>query len=196
MLGSSVPRRRSRAAEVAFSRQDSSAGTELDRIRYALAMDAEAFFDIAQLAATLPQASDTMLRDLRLVDRDAASCRIFRTYRPVPLHFHVSCDEYLYVLQGRAMFQLGDAAPREVGPGTLIHFPKRTVHGMPALLEEPFVVLATDTPRRPPEDVTFVDPNDGNAASFIATDAVSAAAYQASEIGQRLGRDGRQVDAE
>ena len=135
-------------------------------------MDAESFFDIAQLAATLPGTSDTMLRDLRLVDAAAASCRIFRTYRPVPMHFHVSCDEYLYVLQGRAMFVMGDAEPREVGLGVLIHFPKRTPHGMPSLLEEPFVVLAIDTPRRPPEDVTFVDPADGNARTFIATEPV------------------------
>lgn len=134
-------------------------------------------FDIALLAASLPETSETMLRDLRLVERDAASCRIFRTYRPVPPHFHVSCDEYLYVLQGRALFQIGDAEPREIGPGVLIHFPKRTVHGMPALLEEPFVVLAIDTPRRPPEDVTFVDPRDGDAASFIATDALPTGEY-------------------
>ncbi len=133
-------------------------------------MDEQQIFDVAQLAATLPQVSDTMLRDLRLVDRDAASCRIFRTYRPVPLHFHASCDEYLYVLEGKATFQVGDAGPREVGPGMLIHFPRRTAHGMPTLLEEPFVVLAIDTPRRPPEDVTFVDPEDGTAATFIATE--------------------------
>ena len=130
------------------------------------------FFDIAELAATLPEASDTMLRDLRLVDREAASCRIFRTYQPVPPHFHVSCEEYLYVLQGRAMFQVGDAEPQVVGPGMLIHFPRRTVHGMPLLVEEPFVVLAIDTPRRPPQDVTFVDPNVGDADSFIATERV------------------------
>lgn len=133
-------------------------------------MAEEIVFDIAELAATLPQTSDTMLRDLRLVDREAASCRIFRTYRTVPPHFHVSCDEYLYVLQGRALFQIAAEEPREVGPGMLIHFPKRTVHGMPALLEEPFVVLAIDTPRRTPEDVTFVDPSAGDAASFIATE--------------------------
>ena len=131
-------------------------------------------FDIPKLAATLPETSDTMLRDLRLVDREAASCRIFRTYRPVAPHFHVSCDEYLYVLQGRAMFQIGGEEAREIGPGMLIHFPKRTVHGMPALIEEPFVVLAIDTPRRPPDDVTFVDPMDGNAASFLATEPVRA----------------------
>lgn len=127
-------------------------------------------FNIAELAATLPDASETMLRDLRLVDREAASCRIFRTYRPVPLHFHMSCDEYLYVLQGRAMFQIGYAEPCEVGPGTLIHFAKSTVHGMQTLIEEPFVVLAIDTPRRPPEDVTFVDRASGDARSFIASE--------------------------
>ena len=133
-------------------------------------MAEEHLFDIVQLALTLPETSDTMLRDFRLVDREAASCRIFRTYRPVQPHYHLSCDEYLYVLQGRAMFQVGGNAPREVGPGMLIHFPKGTVHGITALLDEPYVVLAIDTPRRPPQDVTFVDPSDGDAASFIATE--------------------------
>ncbi len=129
------------------------------------------FFNIAELAATLPDTSDTMLRDLRLVDREAASCRIFRTYREVPMHFHTRCDEYLYVLQGRAVFQVADEAgleiAREVGPGELICFTKRTPHGMPQILEHPFVVLAIDTPRRPPEDVSFVNPQNGDAGTFI-----------------------------
>lgn len=131
------------------------------------------FFDIATLAATLPEASDTMLRDLRLVEREAASCRIFRTYREVPMHFHTSCDEYLYVLQGRAVFRLSDEPERTIGPGELICFPKRTPHGVTQIVEHPFVVLAIDTPRRPPEDVCFVDPSDGDEASFIKTEQVS-----------------------
>ena len=128
------------------------------------------YFDIAALAATLPDTSETMLRDLRLTDEEAASCRIFRTYRAAPLHYHTSCDEYLYVLQGRAMFVLEGEVPRVLGPGELVHFCKRTVHGIPEILEHPFVVLALDTPRRPPEDIHFVNPADGDASTFIQTE--------------------------
>ncbi len=126
------------------------------------------FFDIAALAATLPATAETMLRDIRLTDETAASCRIFRVYRPAPLHFHISCDEYLYVLQGRGRIRIEDNV-REVGPGELIHFKQRVVHGMPEILEHPFVFLAIDTPRRPPEDVHFVDPADGTPQTFIAS---------------------------
>ncbi len=128
------------------------------------------FFDIAALAATLPETSETMLRDLRLTDQEAASCRIFRTYRPAPLHYHESCDEYLYVLQGRAVFTIAGEEPRELGAGELVHFLKRTVHGIPEILEHPFVVLALDTPRRPPGDIHFLNPADGDASNFITTE--------------------------
>ena len=126
------------------------------------------FFDIAALAATLPDTSDTMLRDLRLVDREAASCRIFRVYRPAPLHFHTSCDEYLYVLQGRAVMTV-EGTTRTVGPGELVSFQRNAVHGTPEVLEHPFVVLAIDTPRRPSDDVHFVNPADGTPQTFIQT---------------------------
>jgi mannose-6-phosphate isomerase-like protein (cupin superfamily) len=127
------------------------------------------YFDIAALAATLPEISETMLRDIRLTDEAAASCRIFRTYRPAPMHFHTSCDEYLYVLSGRGVFVIQGEAPRELGPGELVHFRQRTVHGMPQILEHPFVVLAIDTPRRPPDDVHFLNPEEGTPESFIQT---------------------------
>jgi mannose-6-phosphate isomerase-like protein (cupin superfamily) len=126
------------------------------------------YFDIGALAATLPDTAETMLRDVRLTDETAASCRIFRIYRPAPLHFHTSCDEYLYCLQGRGVIQVEEDV-REVKPGDLVHFKVRTVHGTPQILEHPFVFLAIDTPRRPPEDVHFVNPADGTAQTFIAS---------------------------
>ena len=126
-----------------------------------------AHFDLKAIAAAFPHAAETMLIDTRLTDEPEASARVFRVYHPVGAHFHATCDEYLLVLSGRATFFLGDAEPFTVVPGDLIFFKKGTVHGTPAILEEPFVVFAVDTPRRDPSDVTFVDPNDGNATTFI-----------------------------
>jgi mannose-6-phosphate isomerase-like protein (cupin superfamily) len=108
-----------------------------------------------------------MLIDTRLTDLPNASSRIFRAYTPTPAHYHATCDEYLYVLSGRAMFFFGDQPPFEVGPGQLIFFKQATVHGTTEILESPFVVLAVDTPRRDPGDVIFVNPADGTPESFI-----------------------------
>ncbi len=126
-------------------------------------------FSIPDLAATLPAIAETMLTDIRLTDEQAASCRIFRVHRSVPAHYHTSCDEYLYVLSGRAEIAIAADAPQEVRPGQLIFFRKNTIHALPRILEEPFTVLAIDTPRRPPDDVHFVNPADGTPQSFIRT---------------------------
>ncbi len=128
-----------------------------------------AVFHIAALAATLPDTAATMLTDLRLTDEPAASCRIFRVYRPVPAHFHRSSDEYLYVLSGPAEILINDEPPRILHSGDLVFFRKDTVHTIPSILEEPFTVLAIDTPRRPPDDIHFVNPADGTPELFIQT---------------------------
>jgi mannose-6-phosphate isomerase-like protein (cupin superfamily) len=127
------------------------------------------FFNIAQLAATLPDHAETMLTDIRLTDETAASCRIFRVHRPAPAHYHTSCDEYLYVLTGRAEIAIEGQSPKEIGPGELVFFKKNTVHALQKIFEHPFTVLAIDTPRRPPEDIHFVNPADGTPESFIKT---------------------------
>jgi mannose-6-phosphate isomerase-like protein (cupin superfamily) len=127
------------------------------------------FFSPITLAATLPETAETMLTDIRLTDEEAASCRVFRVYRAVPAHFHTSCDEYLYVLSGAAQIAIADNPPYEIRPGELVFFKKNTVHALPQILEHPFTVLAIDTPRRPAEDVHFVNPADGTPQTFINT---------------------------
>ncbi|HMF64678.1 MAG TPA: cupin domain-containing protein [Edaphobacter sp.] len=126
-----------------------------------------AVFDLNTIARNFPVTADTMLIDTRLTDEKQASARVFRVYTPVPAHYHATCDEYLTVLSGRAKFFFGDEPPFEVVPGQLIFFKQSTVHGTSEILEEPFVVLAVDTPRRAPSDVIFVDPSDGTAETFI-----------------------------
>jgi mannose-6-phosphate isomerase-like protein (cupin superfamily) len=126
-------------------------------------------FNIAELAATLPESAETMLTDIRLTDEQAASCRVFRVHRPVPAHFHTSCDEYLYVLSGLAEIVIADDPPRRIDPGELVFFRKNTIHALPKILQHPFMVLAIDTPRRPQEDVHFVNPEEGTPQSFIKT---------------------------
>jgi len=124
-------------------------------------------FNLQKIAESFPDSASTMLIDTRLTDELHASSRVFRVYRPVGAHYHATCDEYLVVLSGRATFFLGEAPPFEAGPGQLIFFKQGTIHGTPAILEEPFVVLAVDTPRRDPADVHFVNPADGTPDTFI-----------------------------
>lgn len=122
----------------------------------------------AEIAAKLPETAKTMLADEYLVDREGASCRVFRAYRGVPAHFHRECDEYLYVLSGRGTFWMGDQSTEaEFGPGHLLFFERNVIHSLPTLLEEPVMFLSIDAPRRSPTDVTFIDANDGGATDFM-----------------------------
>jgi len=125
-------------------------------------------FDIAEIAATLPESAATLLVDRYLMDRPSASARVFRVYRPTPPHYHAQCDEFLYVFSGRGTFWIGDASSEaEFGPGQLLHFTRNTVHALPRIIEEPLVFLSIDTPRRDPKDVIFVDPADGTPETFV-----------------------------
>jgi mannose-6-phosphate isomerase-like protein (cupin superfamily) len=129
-------------------------------------------FDIAAIAASLPAAAETMLADHYLTDRPEASARVFRVYRPIPPHYHATCDEFLYAFSGRGTFWLGDEATEaEFAPGQLLFFSRNTVHAIPKLFEHPVVFLSVDTPRRDPLDVIFVNPQDGTPQTFMARNA-------------------------
>ena len=125
-------------------------------------------FDVAQIAATLPETATTLLVDHYLTDREAASARVFRVYRPTPPHYHATCDEYLYVFSGRGTFWMEDEASKaEFAPGQLLYFRRGIVHALPDLIETPIVFLSIDAPRRDPKDIIFVNPADGSPESFI-----------------------------
>ena len=125
-------------------------------------------FNIAQIAAAFPETATTLLLDHYLINREAASARVFRVYKPTPPHYHATCDEYLYVFSGRGTFWLeNESATAEFGPGDLLFFKRGTVHALPKMLEEPVVFLSVDTPRREPTDIIFVNPEDGTPASFV-----------------------------
>jgi mannose-6-phosphate isomerase-like protein (cupin superfamily) len=128
-------------------------------------------FDIAKIAASLPETATTLLVDRYLTNREAASARVFRVYKPTPPHYHATCDEYLYVFSGRGTFWMEDESnSAEFGPGELLFFKRGTVHAQPKILEEPVIFLAIDTPRRDPKDIVFVNPEDGTPESFIRAD--------------------------
>lgn len=129
-------------------------------------------FDVMAIAASLPQTATTMLADEYLTDRETASARVFRVYKPVPAHYHETCDEFLYVLSGRGTFWMKDPSSKvEFAPGQLLCFDRNTVHAIPELLEQPVTFLAIDTPRREPTDIIFVDASSGTAADFMARNA-------------------------
>lgn len=125
-------------------------------------------FDTNALAQDFPGTAETMLVDRYLTDAAEASTRLFRVYRPTPPHFHLHCDERLFVLRGCGTFWAG-SPEHEIafGPGTLLVFERGIVHAMPTMQDEPVVFLAIDTPRRDPADVHFVDSTDGTANTFI-----------------------------
>ncbi|RUO99625.1 cupin domain-containing protein [Hyphomicrobium sp.] len=125
-------------------------------------------FDIAEVASSFPSSATTLLVDRYLTNREAASARVFRVYKPTPPHYHATCDEYLYVFSGRGTFWMKDPATiAEFGPGQLLFFEKGTVHALPDIFEDPVVFLSVDTPRRDPKDIIFVNPEDGTPESFV-----------------------------
>jgi mannose-6-phosphate isomerase-like protein (cupin superfamily) len=129
-------------------------------------------FDIGAIAGAFPQSSTTLLVDEYLTNREQASSRVFRVYRPTPAHYHATCDEYLYVFSGRGTFWMKDPATEaEFKPGQLLFFERGTVHAMPKLFDHPVVFLSIDTPRRDPLDIIFVDQKDGTPQSFMARNA-------------------------
>lgn len=132
-------------------------------------MGVSGVFDINAIKKNFPASAETMLVDTRLTDEQEASCRVFRIYVDVPAHFHKTCDEYLLVVSGRAMFRIGDGDWFDAREGQLIFFKKSTVHAIRLLDNEPLVFLAVDTPRRDPTDIHFVNPADGTPESFIET---------------------------
>lgn len=125
-------------------------------------------FDLFEIAKSFPETAETLLVDKYLTDEQSASARVFRVYKETPPHYHVHCDEHLYVLSGRGTFWMGDAANGgEFSPGLFLFFKRGTVHALPAILEGPVVFLSVDTPRRDPKDIIFVAPEDGTPESFI-----------------------------
>ena len=125
-------------------------------------------FDVAKIAVSLPETAKKLLVDYYLTNRDTASARVFRVYRPTPPHYHATCDEYLYVFSGRGTFWMDNPESQfEFGPGQLLFFERGTVHAIPEILESPLIFLSIDTPRRDPKDIIFVNPGDGSPESFI-----------------------------
>jgi mannose-6-phosphate isomerase-like protein (cupin superfamily) len=113
-----------------------------------------------------------LLVDEYLTNREQASARVFRVYRPTPPHYHATRDEYLYVFSGRGTVWMKDPSTEaEFKPGQLLSFERGTVHAMPKLFDHPVVFLSIDTPRRDPMDIVFVDQKDGTPQSFMARNA-------------------------
>src|SRR5260370_8422503 len=116
-------------------------------------------FEIAKIAAALPETATTLLVDHYLTNREAASARVFRVYKPTPPHYHATCDEYLYVFSGRGTFWMEDeSTSAEFVPGELLFFKRGTVHAQPKVLEDPVVFLSIATPPRAPQTHVFVTP--------------------------------------
>ena len=82
-------------------------------------------FDVGKIAATLPETATTLLVDHYLTNREAASARVFRVYKPTPPHYHATCDEYLYVFSGRGTFWMEDES---TSAEELLFFKGGTVH--------------------------------------------------------------------
>ena len=125
-------------------------------------------FNLNEVASSFPATSESLLLDTYLTDEPSASTRVFRVYRPTPPHYHANSDEHLYVLSGTGTFWMDDVSNcEEFSVGDLLFFKRGTIHAIPEIRTDPVVFLAVDTPRREPNDIIFVNPQDGSPESFI-----------------------------
>lgn len=94
----------------------------------------------------------------------------------VPVFSHQQVILRRQVIQG-FMGTLWMEDPRdeaEFAHGHVFFFERNVVQALPTLLEEPVIFLSLASPRRDPEDITFVDPKDGTARTFMARNNESA----------------------
>ncbi|MEM7485241.1 MAG: cupin domain-containing protein [Bacteroidota bacterium] len=106
----------------------------------------------------LPEKHDGVIKDIHILDREHVGARVFRLYDKVPMHYHAKSDAYLYVLNGKGEFFIGDKGPIIAKKGDLIFWAKGTAHGVGNILEGPLDILVFDTLARDPSDVIWIDP--------------------------------------
>ena len=70
-------------------------------------------------------------------------------------HIHPRADEVFHVLDGRAMFTIGDAPEIQVGPGTVLVGPHGKMHAIRVIGASPFLMLAVLGPNENLPDETI-----------------------------------------
>ena len=75
-------------------------------------------------------------------------------YHTVP-HVHPAAEEVFEVLKGRAVFTIGDAPEREVGPGEFLLAARGVRHAIRVLEGEPLLLLAAVAPNEDRPDETI-----------------------------------------
>lgn len=114
-------------------------------------------FKVAETVASLPETSEKIMEERRLIDNATTGVRVFRVYKAVPRHHHKFADTYLQVLSGKAEVAINGGAPFEAGTGDLLFWRASVDHEVVRIIEEPLVFLAFDSPVRRKGDVTFFD---------------------------------------
>ena len=66
--------------------------------------------------------------------------------KEVPLHYHASHDEQIYILEGEGLMQLGQEQ-LQLKPGDYVAIPKKTPHGVRVSSATPLKVLSIQSPR-------------------------------------------------
>ncbi len=74
----------------------------------------------------------------------------------VPLHKHVEHSETIYVVEGKALLQLGDES-FEIVAGDYIRVPKGTPHGVEVLSTVPLKIISVQAPEFFGKDRVTVD---------------------------------------
>lgn len=129
------------------------------------------FNNVKEIAGKFPGSTDSLFVDCYLTDLPDCSSRVFKLYDNLPAHYHKSCDEILYLLQGKAKFHIFDddgvteVESQIMEPGLMVTFFRNTAHQV-EIIESP-VFLSCDTPRRQPDDVHFIHKEETEGVKFV-----------------------------
>ena len=88
---------------------------------------------------------------------EQASVNVWQMTKGLPLHFHRSHEEVIFVKSGRAEVRIGERT-LTMQAGDLVLIPKGTLHSARAVGEEPFRGISVFAPAFDGKDRILVDP--------------------------------------
>jgi mannose-6-phosphate isomerase-like protein (cupin superfamily) len=113
-----------------------------------------------EFISQLPESSQKIIHDKRLLDSENSGVRVLRLYQPVPPHYHEKSDTIIYLLEGEVSVAIQQGKMQRVQPGSVLHWKRGTVHAVPLIHTDTATFLAIDVPKRDPADAVFIDKKD------------------------------------
>jgi len=93
--------------------------------------------NLKSIIEQLPETSEKIIVDERLLDGENNGIRVFRLYKPVPAHFHEKSDTIIYLLEGEVDVAIDNRSAQRIKPGMVLHWKRGITHAIPEIHGEP-----------------------------------------------------------